>query len=87
MIIHHIDMVILDIGMGYGTSMWEIIISILSPWISNSNILSLWTLHPGSLPVISPTIVNPGIPQYYANMVPGQYKDYYPETVQYCVPP
>ena len=42
MVIHHIDMVILDIDMGYGISIWEMTVSILSSWISIWDILSLW---------------------------------------------
>ena len=34
MVIHHIDMVILDIDMGYGLMIWEMTVSILSSWIS-----------------------------------------------------
>jgi len=41
MIIHRIDMVILDIDMGYGISIWEMTVSILSSWISIWDILSL----------------------------------------------
>jgi len=41
MVIYHIDMVILDIDMGYGLMIWEMTVSIwLSP-ISNWDILSL----------------------------------------------
>ena len=41
MVIHHIDMVILDIDMGYGISIWEMTVSIRSSWISIWDILSL----------------------------------------------
>jgi len=44
MVIHHIDMVILDIDIGYGISIWEMTVSILSFWISIWDILSLWSL-------------------------------------------
>ena len=40
-VIHHIDMVILDIDMGYGLMIWEMSVSILSSWISIWDILSL----------------------------------------------
>jgi len=36
-----IDIVILDIGMGHGTSIWEMTISTLSSWISIWDISSL----------------------------------------------
>jgi hypothetical protein len=38
---YHIDMVILDIGMGYGLMKWEMTTSIWSSPISMSDILSL----------------------------------------------
>ena len=41
---HHIDMVILDIDMGYGLMKREMTVSILSSWISIWDILSLWCL-------------------------------------------
>ena len=44
MVIHHIDMVILDIDMGYRLMIWEMTVSILSSWISIGDILSLWAL-------------------------------------------
>jgi hypothetical protein len=34
MVIHHIDLVILDIDMGYGLVIWEMVVSILSSPIS-----------------------------------------------------
>jgi len=34
MVIHHIDMVILDIDMGHRLMIWEMTLSILSSWIS-----------------------------------------------------
>ena len=37
-----IDKLILDIDMGYGISIWEMTVSILSSWISIWDILSLW---------------------------------------------
>ena len=40
-VIHHIDMVILDIDMGYGILIWEMTVSMLSSWISIWDILSL----------------------------------------------
>jgi len=41
MVIDHIDMVILDIDMGYGLMMWEMTVSILSSPISIWDIVSL----------------------------------------------
>jgi len=41
MVIYHIDMVILDIDMGYGLMMWEMMASIRSSSISIWDILSL----------------------------------------------
>ena len=41
MVIYHIDMVILDIDMGYGLTIWEMTISIWSSPISIWDILSL----------------------------------------------
>jgi hypothetical protein len=43
MVIHHIDMVILDIGMGYGLMIWEMTVSIWSSPALIWDILSLWT--------------------------------------------
>jgi hypothetical protein len=40
---HHIDMVILDIDMGYGLMIWHMTVSILSSWISIWDILSHWS--------------------------------------------
>ena len=40
MVIHHIDVVILDIDMEYVITIWETTISIMSPWISIWDILS-----------------------------------------------
>ena len=34
MVIHHIDMVILDVDMGYGLMLWEMTVSIWSSWTS-----------------------------------------------------
>ena len=41
MVIHHIDMVILDIDVGYWLMIWEMTVSIWSSWISIWDILSL----------------------------------------------
>jgi len=41
MVIQNIDMVILDIDIGYGISLWEMTVSILSSCISILDILSL----------------------------------------------
>jgi hypothetical protein len=41
MVIYHIDMVILDIGMGYGLMIWEMSVSMRSVSISIWDILSL----------------------------------------------
>jgi len=60
MIIHHIDMVILDIDMGYGLMIWEMTVSIWSSWISMWDILSLC-----SVPVDPYTLAAssfPGVP-------------------------
>jgi len=38
----HIDMVILNIAMGYGLMIWEMTVSIWSSWRSIWDILSLW---------------------------------------------
>ena len=42
MVIYHIDMVILDIDMGYGQMIWEMTVSIRSSSISIWDILSVW---------------------------------------------
>jgi hypothetical protein len=42
MIIYHIDMVILDIDMGYGLMIWEMTVSIWSSWRSMWDNFSLW---------------------------------------------
>ena len=47
MVIYHIDMVILDIDMGYGLMIWEMKVSIRSSSVSMWDILSLC---PGCLP-------------------------------------
>jgi len=41
MVIHHIDMIILDIDMGYGLMIWEMTVSIWSSPISIWHVLSL----------------------------------------------
>jgi len=41
MVIHHIDMVILDIDMGYGLMIWEMMVSIWSSPILIWEILSV----------------------------------------------
>jgi len=46
MVIYHIDMVILDINMGYGPMIWEITVSMCSSAISIWDILSLWLQAP-----------------------------------------
>jgi len=46
MFIYHIDMVILDIDMGYGLMKWEMTVSIRSFPISIRDILSLWRRAP-----------------------------------------
>jgi hypothetical protein len=43
MVTYHIDVVILDIDMGYGLMIWEMKVSIRSSPISMWDILSLWT--------------------------------------------
>jgi hypothetical protein len=42
MVIHHIDMFILDIDMGYGLMIWEMTVSIRSSPMSIWDIFSLW---------------------------------------------
>jgi len=42
MVIHHIDMVILDIDVGYGLMIWETTVSTWSSRISMWDMLSLW---------------------------------------------
>ena len=42
MVVYHIDMVILDIDMGYGLMIWELTASIWSSAVSTREILSLW---------------------------------------------
>jgi len=43
MVIYHMDMVILDIDMGYGLMIWQMAASIRSSPISIWDILSLWS--------------------------------------------
>jgi len=52
MIIYHIDMVILEIDMGDGVMIWEMIVSIRSSPISIWDILSLWQRVHGPAPRI-----------------------------------
>jgi hypothetical protein len=42
MVIYHIDMVILDIDMGYGLMIWQMTVSMWEIIISMWDILSLW---------------------------------------------
>ena len=41
MVVYHIDMVVLDIAMGYRVRIWEMTASIRSSWISIRDIVSL----------------------------------------------
>jgi len=47
MVIYHIDIVILNIGTGYGRMIWEMTESIWSSLISIWDIFSLWVWPPG----------------------------------------